>query len=95
MELDSINENGQERPAAKRRPVAEIPVGSIRAAIWRNETANGHLVFNVTFSRLYKDREGNWKNSDSIGRDELPLLSRAADVAHDWILSVEQQEEAE
>jgi hypothetical protein len=68
---------------AKKRPVQEIRLGRIRAAIWENETENG-LRHNVTVSRLYKD--GNeWKDSSSFGRDDLPLLAKVCDQAHTWI----------
>jgi hypothetical protein len=70
------------REAAK-RPVHEVRMGRIRAAIWENETENG-TRHNVTFSRLYKDGN-NWKDSTSFGRDDLPLLAKVADQAHTWI----------
>ena len=67
----------------KTKPVHEVRLGRIKAAIWANETENG-LWFNVTFSRIYKDGN-NWKTSDSFGRDDLPLLAKVADTAHTWI----------
>ena len=66
-----------------KRPVHEVRMGRIRAAIWENETENG-TRHNVTFSRLYKDGN-NWKDSTSFGRDDLPLLAKVADQAHTWI----------
>ena len=61
-------------------------MGAIKAAIWRNETATG-ARFNVTFSRLYKERdEEQWKSTDSFGRDDLLLVAKVADAAHSWIL---------
>lgn len=68
---------------AKTRPVHEIRLGRIRAAIWENETQNG-TRHNVTFSRLYKDGD-DWKDSTSFGRDDLPLLAKVADLSHTWI----------
>jgi hypothetical protein len=63
-------------------------MGRIRAAIWENETQNGSR-HNVTFSRLYKDGD-QWKDSQSFGRDDLPLLTKVADVAHTWIFEQNQ-----
>ena len=65
------------------RPVHEIRMGRIRAAIWANETEIG-VRHNVTLSRLYKDGD-EWKDSTSFGRDDLPLLAKVADLAHTWI----------
>jgi hypothetical protein len=68
---------------AKTKPVHEIRLGRIKAAIWANETEQG-VRHNVTISRLYKD--GNeWKSSHSFGREELPLVVKVADLAHTWI----------
>ena len=68
---------------SENRPVHEIRMGRIRAAIWENETQNG-TRHNVTFSRLYKDGD-QWKDSFSFGRDDLPLLAKVSDLAHTWI----------
>ncbi len=66
-----------------RRPVHEIRMGRIKAAIWENETQNGSR-HNVTISRLYKDGD-DWKDSTSFGRDDLPLVEKVADRCHTWI----------
>ena len=69
----------------KARPVRELRLGRIRAAIWENETQNG-TRHNVTLSRLYKDGD-DWKDSTSFGRDDLPLVAKVADLAHSWIFA--------
>ncbi|APZ96416.1 hypothetical protein [Fuerstiella marisgermanici] len=63
----------------KARPVNEIRMGRIRAAIWENETQNG-TRHNVTLSRIYKDGDV-WKDSTSFGRDDLPLVMKVSDLA--------------
>ncbi len=73
----------QKKSAPKQRPVHEIRMGRIRAAIWENETQNG-TRHNVTLTRLYKDGE-QWKDSASFGRDDLPLVSKVSELAHSWI----------
>jgi hypothetical protein len=68
----------------KTRPVEEIRLGAIKAAIWRNETESG-VRHNVTFTRLYRQGE-DWRSTESFGRDDLLLLAKVADQAHSWIL---------
>ena len=68
---------------AANKPVNEVRLGRIKAAIWENETPNGPR-HNVTLQRIYKDGE-EWKTSDSFGRDDLPLVMKVADLAHSWI----------
>lgn len=67
------------------RPIHEIRLGRIKAAIWENATQNG-TRHNVTVSRLYKDGD-DWKDSTSFGRDDLPLVSKVVDQAHSWIFN--------
>ena len=80
------NQRTQQQPRsndAKQKPVHEIRMGRIKAAIWANETDNG-TRHNVTITRLYKDGD-EWKTSSSFGREELPLVAKIADMAHTWI----------
>lgn len=69
----------------KNRPVHEVRLGRIKAAVWENETQNG-TRHNVTVTRLYKDGDA-WKDSSSFGRDDLPLVGKVADLAHTWIFN--------
>ena len=80
------NNQRQQQPRsndAKAKPVHEVRLGRIKAAIWANETDNG-VRHNVTITRLYKDGD-EWKTSTSFGREELPLVAKVADLAHTWI----------
>ncbi len=66
-----------------KRPVHEVRLGRIKAAIWENETQQG-TRHNVSITRIYKDGTA-WKDSNSFGRDDLPLVTKIADMAHTWI----------
>ena len=66
------------------KPVHEVRLGRIRAAIWLNDTENGPR-YNVQISRLYKDKSDKWKDSTSFGREDLPLVAKVADLAMVWI----------
>lgn len=68
-------------------PAHEVRLGSVKAALWRNETETG-TRYNVTFERLYRDGE-QWRSTDSFGRDDLLLLAKVADLAHTWIMKPE------
>ena len=67
----------------KKRPVHEVRMGRIRAAIWENSTDKG-VRHNVTINRLYKDGD-TWKDSTSFGREDLLLVAKVSDAAHSWI----------
>lgn len=71
------------KTAAKSKPCHEVRLGRIKAAIWENDTEHG-VRHNVTVCRIWKDGE-QWKDSHSFGRDDLPLVAKVVDKAHDWI----------
>ena len=66
------------------KPIHEIRLGTVRAAIWANEDRLNDVWFAVTVSRLYKDDNG-WKNSSSFRRDDLPVVAKIMDLAYAWI----------
>ena len=74
----------REAPVDKAKPVHEIRLGRIRAAIWLNETENGPR-YNAQISRLYKDKNDKWKDSSSFGSEDLPLVAKVAELAMVWI----------
>lgn len=67
----------------KQKPAHEIRLGSIKAAIWENDTPSG-TRFNATFSRIYR-ADDEWKRTDCFGRDDLLLVGKVADLVHSWI----------
>ena len=75
-----------------KRPVHEVRLGRIKAAIWENETDNG-ARYSVTITRLYKsDGDSTWKTTTSFNRDDLPLVAKVADMAHTYIFGMGQGE---
>jgi len=70
-------------PHAENRPFHEIKHRSIRATIWKNDTAKGPM-YNVTVSRLFKDGE-QWKDSHSFAFDDLMNVAKALYDAHSFI----------
>ena len=73
----------------KDKPINEVRLGAIKAAVWKNETSSG-ARFKVQFSRIFKDGD-RWKSTDSFGRDDLLLVAKIADQAHSWIHEQEQK----
>ena len=76
----------------KTKPINEVRIGAVKAAIWRNEV-NGGVRYNATFSRLYRD-EDQWRSTESFGRDDLIVLAKVADQTHSWICAQGQEEDA-
>jgi len=70
--------------ASAKLPVKNLRLGRIKAAVWENESDNKKF-YNVTFARTYRDEAQNFHDTDSFGRDDLPLVAKLADQAHTFI----------
>ena len=86
----------------KERPVQVIRLRNLRASIWANCLPSGDLAYNVTFDRLYRapdqtdvhgevTKQGDWKQSQSFGRDDLLLLAKLADRAHTEVFRLQDE----
>ena len=77
--------------ANHKKPVAEVRIAGVKAAIWENEVGD-RTRHNVTFSRLYKDGD-QWKSTQSFGRNDLLVLAKVADLAHSRIFELQHEED--
>jgi hypothetical protein len=71
----------------KIQPVEEVRIGSVKAAIWRNEGESGPR-FNVTFQRLYRTENGKWQSTAGFNRDDLLVLMKVADATHTRVVQL-------
>ena len=77
---------------ANQKPHARVRIGAVKAAIWQNQ-AGDRTRYNVTFSKSYRDADGQWKTTQSFGRNDLLVLAKVADRAHSRIFELQQTEE--
>ena len=75
------------------KPVHEIRLGLIKAAIWHNLTRAGER-HNVTLTRLFRNGD-TWKESNHFGRDDLLLAAKVLDLAHSWIYQQDRADRSE
>jgi hypothetical protein len=76
--------------AVRSKPATDFRLGRVKATVWANQAANGDVWYSVEIVRLYLDAE-QWHESTSFGRDDLPLVAKAADMAFAWIWSQSRQ----
>ena len=67
----------------KNQPIHAIRLGVIQAAIYQNQNT-GRPWHTIMVSRNFKSGD-EWKRSDKFGREELPLVTHAVELAHAWI----------
>ena len=70
--------------AQKKEPIHKFKLARIKVAIWANSSKTGETWFNVEIVRAYLDGD-EWQDSTKFGRDDLPLVAKAADMAYAWI----------
>jgi hypothetical protein len=74
----------------KNVPVAEFRINGVKAVVWKNDTRNG-AMFNTKLVRVYKDKDDEWQETTSLGRDDLLIAAKALDEAHSFILAEERE----
>ena len=70
--------------ATNNKPTHTLRCGNIKATIWENVSEKGPF-FATTFSRLFKDQSGEWRNGTSFGLNDLEALVTVARQANEWI----------
>lgn len=73
---------------SENKPVAEFRVNAVKAVVWKNES-NDKVYYNTTLVRIYTDKDDAWKETHSLGRDDLMAARKALDEAHSFILESE------
>ena len=71
-------------------PIDEVRIGSVKAAIWKNQAGDA-VRYNVTFGRLYRADDGEWKTTRSFGTGDLLVLRKLADQVHTRIHELREQ----
>jgi hypothetical protein len=74
----------------KNKPIANIKVGSVRAAIWKNqrqnENGNSFESVKVVVDRTYKDRSGNYSSTHSLDVNDIPKAIFALMKAYEYLM---------
>ncbi|WP_425399163.1 hypothetical protein [Aeoliella sp.] len=71
----------------KQKPIRIKAGRGVVAKLWRNSNKNGEW-FNVTITRIYKDDDGDFQDSESFSRDDLLQVAYAANKAFDHIINL-------
>ncbi len=66
-----------------RKPIENIRVGNVQAAIWENQGDKGNFM-TASFSRSY-EKNGEWKKAYDFSPAQLADLQRAAKEAETFI----------
>jgi hypothetical protein len=68
------------------QPAHKIRFGNLSVTIWRNTSIEkGTAWYTVNPSRSYKLGDETWKQTESLGYDDLLTMGKLLDQAHTWI----------
>jgi len=79
--------------AQRKRPIEEHRDGRLKAAIWENLGEKGK-AYNTTLSYSYRDKEGSWRDTNSIPGHELLKAARLAEMAYASVQRLKEQDRA-
>ena len=72
-----------------KQPIKEFRVGSIKAAIWRNDVQQGErtvVQYSVKVQRSYYDKDSKqWKPTDFFFPNDLPRLQLVVAKAFEYV----------
>ena len=66
-------------------PAHKIRIGALQATIWRNTSDKGPW-YSVQLTRSYKAADDEWRETDSLGHDDLLAAAKLLDLAHSWVM---------
>ncbi len=66
------------------QPAHKLRDGALQVTIWRNSGEKGNW-YSVMPSRSYRKGE-TWRESDSLGADDLLAMAKLLNQAHSWIV---------
>ena len=80
-ENDGVEHNGDGRS----RPWTEARSGMLKAVVWKNHVGDGATYTSTQLTRLYKDKNDQWQETNSLGRDDLLRAARLLQRVFDQI----------
>ncbi len=72
------------------QPEKKFSTGVISATVWKNNGTSkkdgSQVEFKtITLQRRYKDKEGNWKSTNSLRLNDLPKASLVLNKAYEYL----------
>ena len=85
--MAKTTEKAPEKTTAKNSPVWKKALKGVHLAVFENQSDNG-VFYKTTLQRVYKDGE-EFKTTQQLGRDDLPVAQLLLSEAYEFILETE------
>jgi hypothetical protein len=66
-------------------PAHKLRDGCLQVVIWRNTSTGGQTYYTANPVRSYKQGDETWKETDSMGQDDLLAMAELLREAYAWI----------
>lgn len=71
------------------KPAKTFRAGALSVSVWPRRH-NDVTFYSATAQRAYKDDKADeWKYTDSLNRDDLPIVASLLNQAFSWIVATE------
>ncbi len=72
------------------KPVKNFRAGAVNVTVWKNagKAVDGkEMSYNtISLERSYKDKDGSWKNTNSMRINDLPRAAAAINKAYEFLV---------
>ncbi|WP_195820644.1 hypothetical protein [Roseobacter sp. MH60115] len=83
-----------DRQVMPNKPVETLRDGRLKAAVWQNENDKGRY-YTVSLAKVYEDRDGKLKETNSFSAGEMLRVSELAREAHTVIRGLNREHAVE
>ncbi len=73
------------------QPERKFKAGAISATIWKNSSEKGEYS-SIQLDRVYKDKDNNWKRTNSFNENDLPKAIFVLNKAYEYLMGGEKEE---
>ena len=67
-------------------PDKKFKAGGITATVWKGISPKGTTYFNVQLAKSYKDKDNNWKTTNSLRENEIPKAVVLLQKAYEYVI---------
>jgi hypothetical protein len=83
---ETRSQPSEEQPEVipSRQPDHKIQMGRVQGSVWSKEMGDGRIVWSVSLSRSYQDRDGQWKRTHQLDDGDLLPASQVLEALFRW-----------
>ena len=75
-------------PQDKNAPLQVFRVKGVKVSVFQN-SSDANVWHKITTQKIYRDADGTWKTTTSLGRDDIPVARMLMERAWEFILDLE------